>query len=194
MKKGDVLADGPATSEGELALGRNLVVAFMSFEGANFEDAVVLSEKLVKEDFFTSIHIEDYSIDVRETKLGPEITTFDIPNRSEEKLKNLDPDGIVRIGAEVRSQDILVGKISPKGESDLTAEERLLKAIFGEKSQDVKDTSLTLDYGKIRRVVCIRVFSREQAGNIQAGVLKNLAIKRLFRQWLAQPRKALRPN
>ena len=176
VKKGDVLADGPATSEGELALGRNLVVAFMSFEGANFEDAVVLSEKLVKEDFFTSIHIEDYSIDVRETKLGPEITTFDIPNRSEEKLKNLDPDGIVRIGAEVRSQDILVGKISPKGESDLTAEERLLKAIFGEKSQDVKDTSLTLDYGKIGRVVGVRVFSREQGDKLPAGVIKTIQV------------------
>ena len=176
VKKGDVLADGPATSDGELALGRNLVVAFMSFEGANFEDAVVLSEKLVKEDLFTSIHIEDYSIDVRETKLGPEITTFDIPNRSEEKLKNLDPDGIVRIGAEVRSQDILVGKISPKGESDLTAEERLLKAIFGEKSQDVKDTSLTLDYGKIGRVVGVRVFSREQGDKLQAGVIKTIQV------------------
>ncbi len=176
IKKGDVLADGPATKNGELALGRNLVVAFMSFEGANFEDAVVLSEKLVKEDLFTSIHIEDYSIDVRETKLGPEITTYDIPNRSEEKLKNLDPDGVVRIGAEVRSQDILVGKISPKGESDLTAEERLLRAIFGEKSQDVKDTSLTLDYGKIGRVVGVRVFSRDQGDKLPAGVIKTIQV------------------
>src|SRR3989344_1820746 len=176
IKKGDVLADGPATKNGELALGRNLVVAFMSFEGANFEDAVVLSERSVREDLFTSIHIEDYSIDVRETKLGPEITTYDIPNRSEEKLKNLDPDGIVRIGAEVRSQDILVGKISPKGESDLTAEERLLKAIFGEKSQDVKDTSLTLDHGKTGRVVGIRVFSREQGDKLQAGVIKTIQV------------------
>ncbi|MDO8664901.1 MAG: DNA-directed RNA polymerase subunit beta, partial [Candidatus Liptonbacteria bacterium] len=176
IKKGDVLADGPATKNGELALGRNLVVAFMSFEGANFEDAVVLSEKMVREDLFTSIHIEDYSIDVRETKLGPEITTYDIPNRSEEKLKNLDPDGIVRIGAEVRSQDILVGKISPKGESDLTAEERLLRAIFGEKSQDVKDTSLTLDYGKVGRVVGVRIFSREQGDKLQAGVIKTIQV------------------
>ncbi len=176
IKKGDVLADGPATKHGELALGRNLVVAFMSFEGANFEDAVVLSDRLVKEDMFTSIHIEDYSIDVRETKLGPEVTTYDIPNRSEEKLKNLDPDGIVRIGAEVRSQDILVGKISPKGESDLTAEERLLRAIFGEKSQDVKDTSLTLDYGKIGRVVGVRIFSREQGDKLQAGVIKTIQV------------------
>ncbi|MBI2062733.1 MAG: DNA-directed RNA polymerase subunit beta [Candidatus Yanofskybacteria bacterium] len=176
VKKGDVLADGPATRNGELALGRNLVVAFMSFEGSNFEDAVVLSEKLVKEDMFTSIHIEDYSIDVRETKLGPEVTTYDIPNRSEEKLKNLDPDGVVRIGAEVRSQDILVGKISPKGESDLTAEERLLRAIFGEKSQDVKDTSLTLDYGKVGRVVGVRIFSRDQGDKLQAGVIKTVQV------------------
>ncbi len=183
IKKGDVLADGPATQNGELALGRNLLVAFMSFEGANFEDAVVLSEKLVKEDLFTSIHIEDYSIDVRETKLGPEITTYDIPNRSEEKLKDLDPDGVVRIGAEVRSQDILVGKISPKGESDLTAEERLLRAIFGEKSQDVKDTSLTLDYGKIGRVVGVRVFSREQGDKLPAGVIKTIQVS------IAQMRK-----
>ncbi|MEX1063885.1 MAG: DNA-directed RNA polymerase subunit beta [Candidatus Paceibacterota bacterium] len=183
VKKDDVLADGPATQNGELALGRNLVVAFMSFEGSNFEDAVVLSERLVKEDLFTSIHIEDYSIDVRETKLGPEITTYDIPNRSEEKLKDLDPDGIVRIGAEVRSQDILVGKISPKGESDLTAEERLLRAIFGEKSQDVKDSSLTLDYGKVGRVVGVRIFSREEGDKLQAGVIKTIQVS------IAQMRK-----
>lgn len=176
VKKGEVLADGPATKNGELALGRNLLVAFMSFEGANFEDAVVLSEKLVKEDLFTSIHIDDYSIDVRETKLGPEITTYDIPNRSEEKLKDLDPDGIVRIGAEVRSQDILVGKITPKGESDLTAEERLLRAIFGEKSRDVKDTSLTLDYGKTGRVVGVKIFSRDQGDKLPAGVIKTIQV------------------
>ncbi len=176
IKKGDVLADGPATFGGELSLGKNLVVAFMSFEGSNFEDAVVLSERLVKEDLFTSVHIEDYSIDVRETKLGPEITTYDIPNRSEEKLKDLDPDGVIRIGAEVRSQDILVGKISPKGEVDLTAEERLLRAIFGEKSLDVKDTSLTLDYGKTGRVVGIRVFSREQGDKLPAGVIKTIQV------------------
>ncbi|MBI4160541.1 MAG: DNA-directed RNA polymerase subunit beta [Candidatus Yanofskybacteria bacterium] len=176
IKKGDVLADGPATKNGELSLGRNLVVAFMSFEGANFEDAVVLSDRLVKEDLFSSIHIEDYSIDVRETKLGPEITTYDIPNRSEEKLKDLDPDGIVRVGAEVRSQDILVGKISPKGESDLTPEERLLRAIFGEKSQDVKDASLTLDYGKSGRVVGVRIFSRDQGDKLQAGVIKTIQV------------------
>ncbi|MEK7506488.1 MAG: DNA-directed RNA polymerase subunit beta [Patescibacteria group bacterium] len=176
VKRGDVLADGPATQNGELALGRNLLVAFMSFEGANFEDAVVLSERLVKEDLFTSIHIEDYSIDVRETKLGPEVTTYDIPNRSEEKLKDLDPEGIVRIGAEVRSQDILVGKITPKGESDLTAEERLLRAIFGEKSRDVKDTSLTLDYGKQGRVVGVKIFSRDQGDKLPAGVVKTIQV------------------
>ncbi|TSC91611.1 MAG: DNA-directed RNA polymerase subunit beta [Parcubacteria group bacterium Licking1014_17] len=176
VKKGDVLADGPATRDGELALGRNLVVAFMSFEGANFEDAVVLSNRVVKDDYFTSIHIEDYSVDVRETKLGPEVTTYDIPNRSESKLKDLDSDGIVRIGAEVRSQDILVGKISPKGENDLTAEERLLKAIFGEKSRDVKDSSLTLDYGKIGRVVGVKVFSRDQGDKLQAGVIKSIQV------------------
>ncbi|MEK7582936.1 MAG: DNA-directed RNA polymerase subunit beta [Patescibacteria group bacterium] len=176
VKKGDVLADGPATQNGELALGRNLVVAFMSWEGANFEDAVVLSERLVKEDLFTSIHIEDYSVDVRETKLGPEITTYDIPNRSEAKLKDLDEEGVIRIGAEVRSQDILVGKISPKGESDLTAEERLLKAIFGEKSRDVKDTSLTLDHGKTGRVVGVKIFSRDQGDKLQAGVIKTIQV------------------
>lgn len=176
IKAGDVIADGPSTENGELALGRNLVVAFMSWEGANFEDAVVLSEKLVKQDLFTSIHIDDYSIDVRETKLGPEMTTYDIPNRSEEKLKNLDADGVIRVGAEVRSQDILVGKISPKGESDLTAEERLLRAIFGEKSRDVKDTSLIMDYGRQGRVVGIKTFTREQGDKLQAGVIKTIQV------------------
>jgi len=176
LKTGDVIADGPSTENGELALGRNLVVAFMSWEGANFEDAVVLSERMVREDLFTSIHIDDYSVDVRETKLGPEMTTYDIPNRSEEKLKNLDADGVVRIGAEVRSQDILVGKISPKGESDLTAEERLLRAIFGEKSRDVKDSSLIMDYGRQGRVVGVKTFTREQGDKLQAGVIKTIQV------------------
>ena len=176
IKQGDILADGPATEGGELALGRNLVVAFMSFEGSNFEDAVVISERLVKEDLFTSVHIEDYSVDVRDTKLGPEVTTFDIPNRSEERLKDLDPDGIVRVGAEVRSQDILVGKISPKGESDLTAEERLLRAIFGEKSRDVRDTSLTLPHSKQGRVVGIKIFSRDQGDKLPAGVIRQIQV------------------
>ena len=183
VKKGQVIADGPATQNGELALGRNLLAAFMSFEGANFEDAIVISERLVKEDILTSVHIEEYSIDVRETKLGPEITTYDIPNIGEEKLKDLDSEGIVRIGAEVRSQDILVGKISPKGESDLTSEERLLRAIFGEKSRDVKDASLKLDYGKQGRVVAIKIFSRDQGDKLPAGVIKTIQVS------VAQTRK-----
>ena len=176
VKKGQVIADGPSTEKGELALGRNLVVAYMSFEGCNFEDAVVLSDKLVKEDGFSSIHIEDYAIDVRETKLGPELTTYDIPNVAMERLNDLDPDGVVRVGAEVRSQDILVGKISPKGESDLTAEERLLRAIFGEKSRDVKDTSLRLDYGKQGRVVDIKTFLREEGDKLDVGVIKKVQV------------------
>ncbi|MEK7134948.1 MAG: DNA-directed RNA polymerase subunit beta, partial [Patescibacteria group bacterium] len=147
VKRGQALADGAATQNGNLALGQNLLVAFLSWGGANFEDAIIISERLVKDDRFTSIHIEDYSIDVRDTKLGPEITTPDISNVSEEKLKNLDEEGIIRIGAEVTSGDILVGKISPKGEADLTSEERLLQAIFGEKARDVKDTSLLLSHG-----------------------------------------------
>jgi len=176
VKKGQVLADGPSTEGGELALGRNIIVSFMSFEGCNFEDAIVLSEKLVKEDVYSSIHIEDYSTDVRETKLGPEVTTYDIPNVAMERLNDLDPEGVVRIGAEVRSQDILVGKISPKGESDLTAEERLLRAIFGEKSRDVKDSSLRLDHGKEGRVVGVKVFSREEGDKLDAGVMKRIQV------------------
>ncbi|MDP3696633.1 MAG: DNA-directed RNA polymerase subunit beta [Candidatus Taylorbacteria bacterium] len=176
VKKGDALADGPSTDGGELALGRNIVVSFMSFEGLNFEDAIVLSDRMVKEDIFSSIHIEDYSTDVRETKLGPEVTTYDIPNVAMERLNDLDPEGIVRIGAEVRSQDILVGKISPKGESDLTAEERLLMAIFGEKSRDVKDSSLRLDYGKQGRVVGVKVFSRDGGDKLDAGVIKRIQV------------------
>lgn len=176
VKKGQVLADGPSTQGGELALGKNITVAFMSFEGCNFEDAIVISERMVKEDVYTSIHIEDYVTDVRETKLGPEVTTYDIPNVAMERLNDLDPEGIVRVGAEVRSQDILVGKISPKGESDLTAEERLLRAIFGEKSRDVKDTSLRLDYGKQGRVVGVKVFSREEGDKLDAGVIKRIQV------------------
>jgi len=176
IKKGQVLADGPSTEQGELALGKNLVVAYMSFEGANYEDAIVISERLVKEDVFSSIHIEDYTTDVRETKLGPEVITYDIPNVAMERLADLDGDGTVRIGAEVRSQDILVGKISPKGESDLTAEERLLRAIFGDKSRDVKDTSLRLDYGKVGRVVGVKLFSREAGDKLDAGVMKKIQV------------------
>ena len=184
VKKGQALADGPSTQDGEIALGKNLLVAYMSFEGHNFEDAIVISERLVKDDVFSSIHIEDYSTDVRETKLGPEVTTYDIPNVAMERLNDLDPDGVVRVGAEVRSQDILVGKISPKGESDLTAEERLLRAIFGEKSRDVKDTSMRLDYGKQGRVVGVKVFSREEGDKLDVGVIKKIQVS------VAQLRKA----
>ncbi|MBI1754902.1 DNA-directed RNA polymerase subunit beta, partial [Candidatus Azambacteria bacterium] len=162
VKKGEVIADGSATSGGQMALGQNLLVAFLSFSGYNFEDANILSERLVQDDRFTSIHIEDFSVDVRDTKLGPEITTYDIPNVGEDRLKDLDEDGIVRIGAELDSNDMLVGKISPKGEADLTPEERLLRAIFGEHAREVKDTSLRLPHGKRGRVVGVKVFSRDQ--------------------------------
>ena len=177
VKKDEVLADGPSIENGVLALGQNLLVAFVSWEGANFEDAIILSERVVKDDLFTSIHIEDYYCDVRDTKLGPEITTPDIPNVSEEKLKNLDENGVVRIGAEVRSGDYLVGKISPKGEAELTSEERLLRAIFGEKARDVKDASLTLPYGKYGRVIGIKVFSRERGDKLDPGVIKRIQVE-----------------
>ncbi|MEK7659036.1 MAG: DNA-directed RNA polymerase subunit beta [Patescibacteria group bacterium] len=183
VKKGQIIADGPAMENGKLALGKNLLVAFMSFRGFNFEDAIIISERLVKDDVLTSVHIEDYSVDVRETKLGPELTTGDIPNVGEERLKNLDIDGIVTIGAEVRSQDILVGKISPKGEIDLTPEEKLLRAIFGEKSRDIKDTSLRLPFGKQGRVVGVKIFSRDLGDKLQSGVIKTIQIS------IAQMRK-----
>ncbi len=177
VRAGDLLADGPATDNGELALGQNLVVAFMPWRGANFEDAIILSEKVARDDRFTSIHIETHTCIVRETKLGPEITTLDIPNVSEEKLRNLDEEGIVRIGAEVRSGDILVGKISPKGESELTPEEKLLRAIFGEKSRDIKDTSLTLPHGKDGRVIGIKIISRDQGEKLEPGIIKKIQIE-----------------
>lgn len=176
VKKGQVLADGPSTQGGELALGKNLLVAYMSFEGLNFEDAIVISDRLVKEDVLSSIHVVDYALDVRDTKLGPELTTYDIPNVAAERLNDLDPDGVVRVGAEVHSQDILVGKISPKGESDLTAEERLLRAIFGDKSRDVKDSSMRLDYGKQGRVVDIKTFTREEGDKLDVGVIKRIEV------------------
>ncbi len=176
VSKGDLLADGAATDNGELALGQNLLVGFMSWGGANFEDAIILSEKLVMDDRFTSIHIEDFQIDVRDTKLGPEIVTRDIPNIGEEKLKDLDEEGIIRIGAEVSSGDILVGKITPKGESDLTPEERLLRSIFGEKVREVKDTSLYLQHGEHGKVVDIKIFSREQGDKLSAGVIKTIQV------------------
>ena len=176
VKKGQVIADGPSTDNGELALGKNLLVAYMSFEGATYEDSIVLSQRLIKDDVLSSIHIHDYFVDIRETKLGPELMTFDIPNIAAERLADLDSDGIVRIGAEVRSEDILVGKISPKGESDLTAEERLLRAIFGEKSSDVRDTSLKLDYGKQGRVVAVKIFSRDAGDKLDAGVIRRVQV------------------
>jgi DNA-directed RNA polymerase subunit beta len=185
VKKGEALADGPSIDNGVLALGQNLVVAFVTWEGGNFEDAIVLSERVVQNDKFTSIHIEDFSIDVRDTKLGPEITTPDIPNVSEEKLKNLDEEGIIRIGAEVRSGDILVGKISPKGESELTAEERLLRAIFGEKARDVKDTSLTMPHGKFGYVVGVKIKDRDRGDKLEPGIIKQIQIE------VAQLRKVM---
>lgn len=148
IEKGAILADGPSTDHGELALGRNVLIAFMNWEGYNYEDAVLLSEKLVREDYYTSIHIEEYECDARDTKLGPEEITRDIPNVGEEVLKNLDERGIIRVGAEVRPGDILVGKVTPKGETELTAEERLLRAIFGEKAREVRDTSLRVPHGE----------------------------------------------
>ncbi len=177
VKKGDVLADGAAIDHGRLALGQNILVAFLPWRGQNYEDAIIISERLVKEDIYTSIHIEDFSCDVRETKLGPEVTTCDIPNVSEEKLKDLDEEGIVRIGAEVGPNDILVGKISPKGEADLTAEERLLRAIFGEKAREVRDTSLLVPHGKQGKVVNVKVFSRDQGDKLEPGVIKKVQVE-----------------
>jgi DNA-directed RNA polymerase subunit beta len=176
VKKGDILADGSSTDNGQLALGQNLLVAFLSFSGANFEDAIIISERLVKDERFSSIHIESFTSDVRDTKLGPEQLTPDIPNVSEEKLKNLDEEGIIRIGAEVRERDILVGKISPKGEADLTPEERLLRAIFGEKAADVKDTSKLLDHGKRGRVVAVQIFSRDRGDKLEAGIIRRVQV------------------
>jgi len=177
VKKGQNLADGPSIENGVLALGQNLLVAFVSWEGANFEDAIILSERVVKDDLFTSIHIDNYDCDVRDTKLGPEVTTYDIPNVSEDKLKNLDEEGIIRIGAEVKAGDILVGKISPKGESELTSEERLLRAIFGEKARDVKDTSLTLPHGKMGRVVNVKIFDRERGDKLEPGIIRRIQVE-----------------
>jgi DNA-directed RNA polymerase subunit beta len=170
IEAGEVLADGPSTAEGELALGRNLLVAFMSWEGYNFEDAIILSERLVREDVLTSIHIEQLEVDARETKLGPEEITRDIPNVSEEVLANLDEEGIIRIGAEVQPGDILVGKVTPKGETELTPEERLLRAIFGEKAREVRDTSLKVPHGDRGIVIGVQRFSRADGDDLQPGV------------------------
>jgi DNA-directed RNA polymerase subunit beta len=177
VKKGDILADGGGISQGRLALGSNILVAFLPWRGQNFEDAILISERLVKDDVYTSIHLENFTCDVRETKLGPEITTYDIPNVAEEKLKDLDEEGVVRIGAEVEPNDILVGKISPKGEADLTAEERLLRAIFGEKAREVKDTSLLMEHGKRGRITGVKVFSREMGHKLEPGVIKRIQVE-----------------
>ena len=170
IHKGDVIADSSSTEAGELALGQNVAVAFLSWEGANFEDAIVISERLVQEDLFTSVHIEKYEVESRDTRLGPEEITRDIPNVGEDAIKDLDEQGIIRIGAEVGPNDILVGKISPKGEKELTPEERLLRAIFGEKSRDVKDTSLRIPHGERGKVVDVKVFTREDNADLSAGV------------------------
>ncbi|KKQ80906.1 MAG: DNA-directed RNA polymerase subunit beta [Parcubacteria group bacterium GW2011_GWC2_38_7] len=176
VKKGQVIADGPSVQNGELALGQNVLVAYMAWEGYNYEDAIIISQKLVHRDRYSSVHIENYTIDVRDTKLGAEVVTADIPNISEEKLKNLDAEGVVRIGATVKSGDILVGKITPKGETELSAEEKLLKAIFGEKARDVRDTSLRLEHGEQGKVVDIRVFSQENGDKLSPGVMKSIQI------------------
>ena len=180
---GQPLADSSSTQLGELALGRNILVAFMSWEGGNYEDAIVISDRLVRDDLFTSIHIEKHEMESRDTKLGPEEITRDIPNVGEESLKDLDEEGIVYIGAEVRPGDILVGKITPKGETELTAEERLLRAIFGEKAREVKDSSLRLPHGERGKVVEVREFRRELNDDLQPGV------NRLVRVSVAQKRK-----
>lgn len=177
VKKGDVLAEGGGTSSGYLALGQNIIVAFTPWRGGNFEDAILISERLVRNDSYSSIYVESFACDVRDTKLGPEVTTADIPNVAEEKLKDLDEEGIVRIGAEVGPNYILVGKISPKGEAELTAEERLLRAIFGEKAKEVKDTSLRMEHGKRGRVVGVKVFSRDLGHKLEPGVIKRIEVE-----------------
>ncbi len=176
IKAGDTICDGASTQNGELALGQNMLVAYMPWEGGNYEDAILLSERIVQDDKYTSIHIEEYTVDVRDTKLGPEVVTRDIPNVSEEKLKDLDENGIIRIGAQVKSGDILVGKITPKGETELSAEEKLLRAIFGEKSKDVKDSSLYLEHGEHGKVVDIKIFSKEGGDKLPSGVIKTIQI------------------
>ena len=178
-----VLADGPATSQGEISLGKNILVGFMSWEGYNYEDAVLLNERLVMDDVYTSIHVEEYECDARDTKLGPEEITRDIPGVGDDALKYLDERGIISVGAEVRSGDILVGKVTPKGETDLTAEERLLRAIFGEKAREVRDTSMKVPHGESGIVVDVKVFTREQGDELSPGV--NMVV----RCYIAQKRK-----
>ena len=183
VKRGDVIADGPATDKGEMALGKNLLIAFTTWEGYNYEDAILLNERLVKEDVLTSIHIEDYDCECRDTKLGPEEITRDIPNVGEDSLRDLDENGIIRVGAEVRPGDILVGKVTPKGETELTAEERLLRAIFGEKAREVRDTSLRVPHGEAGTIVDVKVFTRENSDELGPGV------NEVIRIYIAQKRK-----
>ena len=183
VKRGDVIADGPATDKGEMALGKNLLIAFTTWEGYNYEDAILLNERLVKEDVLTSMHIEDYDCECRDTKLGPEEITRDIPNVGEDSLRDLDENGIIRIGAEVRPGDILVGKVTPKGETELTAEERLLRAIFGEKAREVRDTSLRVPHGEAGTIVDVKVFTRENSDELAPGV------NQVIRIYIAQKRK-----
>ncbi len=177
VKRGDVLADTSTSVDGQMALGQNCLVAFMAWSGANYEDAIILSERLVKDSKFTTVHIEEFIINVRDTKLGPEVTTHDIPNVGENRLKNLDVDGIIRVGAEVRPGDIIVGKITPKTETQLTPEERLLRSIFGEKSRDVKDTSKRLENGKKGRVIGVKIFSREKGDKLDSGIIKRIHVE-----------------
>jgi DNA-directed RNA polymerase subunit beta len=177
VAKGALLADTSSSDGGQMALGQNALVAFMSWSGNNYEDAIIISERLVRNSKFTSIHVEEFETIVRDTKLGPEVTTYDIPNVGEAKLKNLDEDGIVRVGSEVRPGDILVGKVTPKGESQLTPEERLLRSIFGEKSRDVKDTSKRMENGKQGRVIGVKVFSREKGDVLESGVIKKIYVE-----------------
>ncbi len=184
VEEGSVIADGPAIKNGEISLGKNALIGFMTWEGYNYEDAVLLNEKIVRNDVYTSIHIEEYEIEARDTKLGPEEITRDIPNVSEELLKDLDDRGIIRVGADVRAQDILVGKVTPKGETELTAEERLLRAIFGEKAREVRDTSLRVPHGEYGVVVDVKVFTRENSHDeLSPGVNK------VVRCYIAQKRK-----
>ncbi len=183
VKRGDVIADGPATDKGEMALGKNLLIAFATWEGYNYEDAILLNERLVKEDVLTSMHIEDYDCECRDTKLGPEEITRDIPNVGEDSLRDLDENGIIRVGAEVRPGDILVGKVTPKGETELTAEERLLRAIFGEKAREVRDTSLRVPHGEAGTIVDVKVFTRENSDELAPGV------NQVIRIYIAQKRK-----
>ena len=183
VKAGDVIADGPSTDKGEMSLGKNVLIAFTTWEGYNYEDAILLSERLVKEDVYTSIHIEEYDCECRDTKLGPEEITRDIPNVGEDSLKDLDESGIIRIGAEVRPGDILVGKVTPKGETELTAEERLLRAIFGEKAREVRDTSLRVPHGEAGTIVDVKIFNRENSDELGPGV------NEVIRVYIAQKRK-----